>query len=90
MNKVEDELPLLRGTITLAITAHALETPNKEFCFDPIISLFHGKDVWPAVFVFRLHSRQEIFRYLNPEDGLESGLRTVLLQKKGDFLHVRG
>jgi hypothetical protein len=90
MDKVEDELPLLRGAIILAITGHGFETPDKKFRFDPIVSLLHGEDVWSTVFVFKLDTRQEIFRHLNPEDGIQTGLRTVFLEKKGDFFHVRG
>ena len=79
VDKVEDELPLLGGAISLARTAHVFETPDKEFCLDPIVSLFHGKDVWSAVLVFKLDTSQEVFRDLNPKDGLQTGMRTVFL-----------
>lgn len=79
VNKIEDERPLLGGTVSLTRTAHVLETADKEFCLDPMVSLFHGKDVWPAVLVFKLHTSQEVFRDLNPEDVLQTGLKTVFL-----------
>ena len=79
VDKVEDELPLLGRAITLAITARGFETSDKEFCLDPIVSHFDGKDVWSAVFVFRLDTGQEVPRDFDPKDGVQTGLRTVLL-----------
>jgi hypothetical protein len=77
VDKVEDELPLLGSAITLALTVHGFETPDKEFCLDPIVSHFHGEDVWSAVFVFKLDTGQEVLGYFNPKDGVQTGLRTV-------------
>ena len=79
LHKVEDELPLLGAAITLAITAHGFETSDKEFCFDPIVSRFDGKDMRSAGLVFRLDTRQKVFRDFNPENVLQTGLRTILL-----------
>ena len=79
VNKVDDELALLGSAITLALTAHGLVTPDKEFCLDPFVSHFHGEDVWSAVFVFKLDTSQKDFRYLNPKDGFQTGLRAVFL-----------
>ena len=45
VDKVEDELPLLGAAITLAITAHGLETSDKEFSLNPMVSLFDGEDM---------------------------------------------
>jgi hypothetical protein len=79
VDKVEDELPLLGAAITLAITAHGLETSDKEFSLNPMVSLFDGEDMWSAVFVVKLDTSQEVFRDFNPKDCVQTGLRTVLL-----------
>ena len=79
MDKVEDKLPLLGAAITLAITAHGFETSDKEFCLHPTISRFDGKDMRSAGLVFRLDTRQKVFRDFNPENVLQTGLRAVLL-----------
>jgi len=79
VHKIKDERPLLGGAISLARTAHVLETADKKFCLDPMVSPFHGKDVWSAVLVFKLHTSQDVFRELNPKDVFQTGLRTVFL-----------
>ena len=79
LHKVEDELPLLGAAITLAITAHGLETSDKEFCLHPMVSRFDGKDMWSASLVFKLDTRQKVFRDFNPKNVLQTGLRAILL-----------
>jgi hypothetical protein len=78
VDKVEDELSLLGGGITLAITAHGFETSDKEFCLKPGISHFDGEDMWSAGLVFKLDTLQKVFRDCNPKNGVQTGLRAVL------------
>ena len=79
VEKAEDKLPLLGAAITLAITAHGFETSDEEFCLEPIISHFDGKDMWSAGLVFKLDTRQKVFGNFNPKDCVQTGLSAVLL-----------
>jgi hypothetical protein len=79
VDKLDDELRLLRGAIILALTLHAFETADKAFCFVPIFSRFYGEHVRFAVFVFKLDTSQELFGYLDPEDGIQTGWGAVFL-----------
>jgi hypothetical protein len=79
VEKVEDEIRLLRCGVFLALTLHAFEAADKAFCFVPIFSRFYGEHVRFAVFVFKLDISQELFGYLDPEDGIQAGLGAVFL-----------